>query len=83
MPERSDFLVLIGCGIARGGAVSAWSKPIQGGRGSTQRELDRLRLESGARTAEEVLSRRIRPGLHLDPLQWATAAERLLRLNSL
>jgi glycerol-3-phosphate dehydrogenase len=51
------------------------------GGGFTERELDWLRAEEWARTAEDVLWRRTRLGLHLDPSQRAAVANRLGRLK--
>ncbi len=47
------------------------------GAGLTERELDWLRREEWARTAEDVLWRRGKLGLHMDPGQRARVAERL------
>jgi len=46
------------------------------GHGFTERELEWLRAREWARTAEDVLWRRTRLGLHLDPSQQAAVAER-------
>ncbi len=46
------------------------------GHGFTERELGWLRSQEWARTAEDVLWRRTRLGLHLDPSQRAAVAER-------
>lgn len=46
------------------------------GSGFTQRELEWLRTEEWARTADDVLWRRTRLGLHLDPLQRRAVADR-------
>ena len=46
------------------------------GHGFTERELGWLRSQEWARTAEDVLWRRTRLGLQLDPSQRAAVAER-------
>ncbi len=62
-----------------GGARSWEELGADFGGGLTERELDWLRAEEWARTAEDVLWRRTRLGLHLDPSQRAAVAERLER----
>ena len=52
------------------------------GGGFTERELEWLCAEEWARTAEDVLWRRTRLGLHLGPAQQEAVAERLERLKS-
>ena len=64
-----------------GGARGPGDLGADFGGGLTERELDWLRREEWARTAEDVLWRRTRLGLHLGPAQRAAVAERLDRLN--
>jgi len=65
-----------------GGARAPGDLGADFGGGFTERELEWLRAEEWARTAEDVLWRRTRLGLHLGPAQQAAVAERLDRLNS-
>ena len=46
------------------------------GRGLTERELDHMRTEEWAQTAEDVLWRRSKLGLHLDPAAIAAVGDR-------
>jgi glycerol-3-phosphate dehydrogenase len=60
-----------------GGATSPEDLGQDFGGGLTERELEWLRLEEWARTAEDVLWRRTRLGLHLSASQREAVAERL------